>query len=242
MIVGVQKAGTTSLARLLSKHPDIYLPSRKELHFFDDRQLSDSRNYRLYHSFYFNYRGQRMVGEATPSYLYAPYAASALKEYNPRLKLIIVLRNPIDRAFSQYNMNIRLGIETLPFDEALKCEEQRLVGHRMDYGRGTVANRYSYKERGLYALQIQKLLSYFPADQLCVLKYEHLVADYLVTLRQVYQFLNVGYFFIENVRMNTNTRAGTMTTEVREYLTEFFSPEVGALEKLLGWDLSTWRL
>ncbi len=242
MIIGVQKAGTTALARLLSRHPDLYLPRRKELHFFDDRRLMESRDYRLYHSFFFNYRGQRMVGEATPSYIYAPYTAAALNEYNSRLKLILVLRNPVDRAFSQYNMNVHLGNEMLPFDEALMAEEQRLEAHRKDYGRGTVANRFSYKERGRYAAQIQNLLAYFPPDQLCVLKYEELVADYLATLKQIYRFLNVGDFVLENVRMNSNTRTGSMTTDVREHLTEFFAPEFEALEKLLGWDLANWRL
>lgn len=242
MIVGVQKAGTTSLARLLSRHPDIYLPSRKELHFFDDRQLSESRNYRLYHSFFFNYRGQRMVGEATPSYIFAPYAAPALSEYNCKLKLILILRNPVDRAFSQYKMNVRLGNETLPFNEALRCEKQRIAGDGMDYRRGRMANRYSYLERGRYGRQIRNLLSYFPRDQLCVLKYEEYVANYLVTLKEVYRFLNVDDYFVENVRMNSNTHNGTMTTEMREYLTDFFSPEFEALETLLGWDLSSWRL
>ncbi len=241
MIIGAQKAGTSAIAQMLSRHPDIYLPRRKEIHFFDERQRIDTADYRFYHSYFINHRGERMVGEASPSYMYAPHVASALKAYNPNLRLIVVLRNPVDRAFSHYNMEVRNGVETLPFHEALQCEEDRLKDRTDNYSPGTKVNKFSYKERGLYADQIHTVLLHFPRDQVCVLKYEDLLNDYLSTLKQIYRFLGVDYFFVENVRANAFPYKNTMTAIEREYLVDYFSPQVDTLEQLLGWDLSAWR-
>jgi hypothetical protein len=174
VIAGAQKSGTTALALYLSDHPEICVPSKeKELHFFDrDRNfLAQSIDYdAVYHVFFEPQPGHRVFGEATPDYLYWPSAAERMARYNPALKLIIVLRNPVTRAFSHWNMGRHVGRDPLAFLDALHAEPER--ARTMPAQR---AMRFAYLGRGFYAQQLTRLWNHFPRRQTIVFRTEELL-------------------------------------------------------------------
>ena len=122
VIGGVQKAGTTSLFRYLQAHPDLLPPLRaKELHFFDDEALDWSEpNYELFHAAFGDAGANRKAYEATPIYLFWPPSLQRIRAYNPGMKLIFLFRDPIERAWSNWKMEINRQRETLPFHVAIR--------------------------------------------------------------------------------------------------------------------------
>src|SRR5438067_7110090 len=112
IVAGVQKAGTTALNYYLKRHPRIVLPVKKELHFFDNDELfaAEKVSYESLHKMFRSGRRSMIAGENTPNYLYARPAMARIRDYNPAIKLIAIWRNPIERAFSQWNMQRQRGI------------------------------------------------------------------------------------------------------------------------------------
>jgi hypothetical protein len=125
VIAGTQRGGTTTLYEYLRRHPHICMPAEKELHFFDNEDLwrLQPHPYELYHAAFAVEPSHRLLGEATPVYMYWEPALSRIREYNPAMKLILILRNPITRAYSHWNHERPAGREALSFREALlKCD------------------------------------------------------------------------------------------------------------------------
>lgn len=237
-IVGAQKSGTTALDFYMRQHPEICMAARKEVHFFDiERHFTGDRaNYSVYHSFFEPGPQHRILGETTPAYMYWLPATRRLWEYNPDAKLIAILRNPIERAFSHWNMQRERGIEPRSFWEAIhsereKCRESLPLQNKP----------YSYIDRGFYTEQIRKLHFYFPERRLLVLKNEELRERPWELLDTVWRFLGVpGLKDIEPVVMHANPYSIPMTAEERAYLHEIFEYEIKQLERMLGWDCSDW--
>lgn len=187
LIVGVQKGGTTALYDYLGDYPDVALSPEKELHFFDD----DSRDwlapdYSDYHD-RFGDAGDRPCGEATPIYSYWPGAMERIAAYNRAMKLILVLRDPVDRAWSHWRMEYARGAEVEPFAWCIRQGRQRLFtatpwGHHREF---------SYVERGFYGEQIERILGLFAREQLLVLTSEGLRSDPGATLGAVRSFLGL---------------------------------------------------
>ena len=150
LIAGVQKAGTSSLYQLLKRHPAVGLSSVKEVHFFDDESLDWSKPpYDRYHSYFPKRRRAIAWGEATPIYSYWPNALERIKAYRPDMKLILLFRDPISRAYSAWSHQRRTGRETLSFAQAIRDGRNR-VSDLPD-----IANRhFSYVERGFYGEQL----------------------------------------------------------------------------------------
>ena len=195
MIIGAQKAGTTALASFLSEHPDLQMSDPKEVHLFNSPEYSplwsvDEINARYKPSFPAGSES-RLWGEATPIYLYWPEIAPELRRYNPDLKLIAILRDPIDRAISHYMMEKGRGKERLPMGLALLLERvrRRLGDPRNPGGARTV---YSYLDRGHYEKQLRNLRRYFPDQQLLVLDNSQLSEHHAATVSRVLRFLGVS--------------------------------------------------
>lgn len=187
LIAGAQKGGTTALFDYLTDYPDIALPAEKELHFFDD-ETQDWANpdYGAYHAQFPEAAG-RPCGEATPIYIYWPNCLERICAYNPAMKLIVVLRDPVQRAWSGWRMEYARGVETEPFAWCIREGRQRLFaaepwGHHREF---------SYVERGFYGEQAERLLRLFPRDQLLFLKSDDLRADPSRPLAQVRAFLGL---------------------------------------------------
>src|SRR5438270_7515149 len=126
VIGGTQKGGTSALASFLRQHPQICMPEKKELHFFDDEENFRRRpSYRAYHAHFQPRQDQRRCGEATPIYMYWDPAPVRIWEYNPEMKWIVILRDPAERAFSAWRMEKARERESLAFDEAIDRETER---------------------------------------------------------------------------------------------------------------------
>ncbi len=185
--VGAQKSGTTTLYDILKNHPDIYLPRHKEAHFFDsDRKYKKGLSF--YEKRYFSeWNGESAVGEITPIYMYLEYVPKRIYEsLGPDVKLIFILRNPVDRAYSHYWMTYRRGLENESFEKAIELEAKRLKdGGRSKYD-------YSYVSRGMYAKQIKNFLRYFSMDNFLILIFEDFVKDIPGFYQKICRFLGVN--------------------------------------------------
>lgn len=195
MIIGVQKGGTTALSHFLAQHDQICMADGKEVHLFDapdfDPQWSVDEINQRYAAHFQAATPAQLLGEATPIYLYWPEVIPALHEYNPELKLVIMLRDPAERAISQYNMEFGRGTEVRPLWQALLLEKVRL--HR-DKSRGPNSARrcHSYRTRGNYAEQLQHLRRYYPDQQILIIDNSELVTQHNQTLARICKFLGVA--------------------------------------------------
>lgn len=187
LIAGVQKGGTTALFDYLCDYPDVALSTVKEVHFFDDEARDwSSTDYADYHAS-FGVPDGRPTGEATPIYSYWPGALERAKAYNPALKLILVLRDPVQRAWSHWRMEYARGAETEPFAWCIRQGRQRLFasepwGHHREF---------SYVERGFYGEQLERVFGLFPREQVLVLTSDALRGEPATALDAVRGFLGL---------------------------------------------------
>ncbi len=238
LVIGAQKSGTTALNRMLRQHPGLCLAERKEVHFFDHDAAfaGGTPDFAEYHANFAPGDGQ-VVGENTPVYLYWEPVAERIAGYSPQMKLLAVLRNPIDRAWSHWQMTTRNGQETLPFGEAIRREDERCA----EAGPGQ-HRFWSYVDRGRYAGQIERFRRWFPAEQMLVLRSEELRDEPAEVFDRVANFLGVERRRFRVRRKPVKVRyTDEMAAGDREWLREVFAPEVGELERVMGWDLAAWR-
>lgn len=191
LIAGVQKGGTTALFDYLVEHPSLELPAIKEAHFFDDERGVDwsAPDYDRYHAL-FSRPAPAVRGEATPIYLYWPNCLERIAAYNPAMRLILLFRDPVERAWSHWRMERGRGVEPHPFAWCIRQGRDRVdsaeaPGHHREY---------SYVERGFYGAQLAKLYTIFPREQVLLLRSEALVANPDQVLGQVTDFLGVQRF------------------------------------------------
>ena len=142
LIVGVMKGGTTSLFRYLVRHPQVLPPFRKEIKYFDCNYINGQNWYQAHFPLKKKFvGGSKLTGEATPYYIFHPQAPMRIAEALPEAKIIILLRNPIDRAYSHYQHMVRVGREPLSFEEAIAAEPERLAGEAEKIGRASCRER-----------------------------------------------------------------------------------------------------
>lgn len=233
IIVGAQKSGTRALRHFLEQHPDIEFSEGPEPHFFDAPDFPADPDYAQYHSQFPQIGGNCTVGEVTPSYIFWGPALNRIRAYHPGVKLIAVLRNPVERAYSQWAMQITRGDECRPFEVALLCEPFRRLRHGQ-----TLA--YTYLERGFYSRQLQRMFRLFPHDQCLVLRTDDLRGNHAQTLRLVCRFLGVASEHTPTPETIHSRTYRPMRRLTRWALTALYRREVRRLERLLGWDCSDW--
>ena len=238
VIAGTQKGGTTALASYLYEHPEIGMPTVKEVHFFDTEEhfASAEVDYAKYHAYFNPALRKRGLGDATPIYIYWDAAPPRIWQYNPAMKLILLLRNPITRAYSQWNMERERGSDPLPFEQAIRTEVERSrdalpLQHRL----------YSYVDRGFYSDQLRRIWRYFPVEQTLVLKSEELQQAPEAALARITDFLGIARFAAAAPR-NVHARPyqGPMSAEARRYLGDVFEFEIRSLERTFGWNCAKW--
>lgn len=180
MIIGAQKGGTTSLYKYLAKHPDIKANFVvKELGYFDKDYSRGDVWYRS--NFPIRKKG-RLYYEGTTHYLFNPLVPARVKKTIPNVKVIALLRNPIDRAYSSYKHQTHAGRETLSFEDAINAEAGRLAGEKEKLLSDSTYNRYNYNhfsyiERSKYAEQVENWLQFFSKDQMLILSSEEFFSD-----------------------------------------------------------------
>jgi len=188
-LIGAQKAGTTALASFIAKQPAIQMARIKEVHHFDNEDMVDWRspNHDRLHSYFDWSKANVTRGEATPIYMYWPLAVERILAYNPKCRLIIGLRHPVCRAYSQWRMNVSRGQELLDFHSAIDSKGRS----RLHDGSLTSKRLYSYIERSLYSRQISDILALFPRCQLHFYRADHLWGMPVDTMIKVTEFLQV---------------------------------------------------
>jgi hypothetical protein len=187
LIAGAQKGGTTALYDYLCDMGDVALSREKEPHFFDDEAQDWARpDYRAYHAQFDDPAG-RPCGEATPIYLYWPNSLERIAAYNRAMRVILVLRDPVERAWSNWRMEYARGPETLPFAEAIRGGRMRLF-ETEPWG---FDREFSYVERGFYGEQVERLFGLFPREQVLILKSEDLSGDPGPSLARIRAFIGL---------------------------------------------------
>ena len=210
LIIGAAKAGTTALYHYLKQHPQVYMSPKKETNFFafegqeisfsgpGDERISESAITTLeaYADQFEAASDEVAIGEASPWYLYSPQAADNIHRQIPHAKLITVLRNPIDRAFSSYLHVVRDGRESLTFEEGLLAEEERIESG-WEY-------IWHYQHTGFYAAQVERFLKVFPRKQLRFYLYDDFVDDPTQFVKDVCAFLEVDTNFVVDTSFKPN--------------------------------------
>ena len=241
IVAGVQKAGTTAIHDFLAQHPHIALLRDQALHFFDkEENFGSSRtglcepDYRILHGNFDPGWRWRVAGEVTADYLYYPRTLERIADYNAKMKLIISLRNPVERAFSQWNMRREKDQEPLEFIDALKRDQE------IGIWQGPRGN--AYLARSLYAPQLEKVFKLFPREQVFIIKYEDLRADPFALLNCMFDFVGVRRKSgLKNKQRNVGSYSRKLTSAEREYASGIFDEDITKIEALLNWDCSDWR-
>jgi len=248
LIIGFPKCGTTSLYEYLIQHPDIYPPIGKEIDYFD-RLYSRKNNWykvKFPTAFQKNFiekilKRHFLTGEATPRYIFHPHAIHRIKKTIPNSKFIVLLRNPIERAFSHYNMNVKNGYEYQSFENAVKNEQKRIQGryekmsndpnfYSWDY------DLFAYLEQGIYVEKLKRWMHVFPKEQFLIIQSEEFLENPPKIYYKALQFLNLGKwepksFTLYKKRQITDNK---VNPELRKYLSDFFKPYNEDLFNLLG--------
>lgn len=261
LIIGGQRCGTSSLYYYLTQQPGVIGASTKEIHFFDDFYKNGIKWYRAqfptiqYKKYIESVRKLHfLTGEASPYYLFHPHAPRRIQAALPNVKLIVLLRNPIDRAYSQHWLEVMGKYESLSFEEAIRNEEERTAGEldKMlkdeDY-QSYQHRRFTYLARGIYIDQLQYWMNYFPREQFLILKTEDLYTHSAAIVRQTLDFLGMPATEIDTNKeykkykvpsktgYKTKDSAPKMDANTRAYLVEYFKPHNARLYEFLGRDL-----
>lgn len=240
IVGGVQKAGTTSLFGYLGDHPQLLPPTRKELHFFDDEQMDwASPDYRILHAFFPHAGSERLAFDTTPIYLFWPPALERIRRYDPEIKLIFIFRDPIERAWSHWRMEMGRSAEDMPFHIAIRQGRSRLKGVPPLAAAWGV---YSYVERGFYARQVRRLFGYFPQENILLLRSLDLKLDHQRVLGRIADFLGVQPFPALPARLDHLTVGARTTPRMEDviYLREIFREDVIDFSHLTGLPIDDW--
>ena len=253
VIIGAQKSGTTSLYHFVVRHPGIAPAAKKEMHYFSRHYGFGELWYRSNFStnlsrrnFYKKTNQRLLSGEASPTYIFYPATPSRMKEILPDVKLIVILRNPVDRAYSQYHHTMRMNKETLPFEKAIEAEEERCAGERErlvkdPYFVPRSYQAHSYIARGHYADQLENWFRYYDRKQFLILVTEDFHKNPQLTLDQIFDFLGVSPFQADNLKNSNVGSYKEMNKGTRKFLVEYFKPHNKRLCKLLqrdfDWDV-----
>jgi len=217
LVLGAQKAGTTTLHSWLERSPAVALPWTKETHFFRDEDKF-SRGVDWYSKQFksINYQSD-VIGEIDPDYMYFPECAERIKSLTTTPKLIIVLRDPLSRARSHYQMSLRRAYERLSFVDALFAEKDRLRAKE----RFSLIH-HSYIDRGLYSRQIERIYEVFPSSKILVLLFDDIFSsqfDANLSLKRLCEFIGVNHNGLSiDVSVQKNHAAEARFIPVRDFI------------------------
>lgn len=235
--LGTQKGGTTTLHQLLRRHPGIFLPPSKELHYFT---VHYAEGVSWYASHYAEAPLHCRCGDITPYYLFHPQAPGRIRDLLPNVKLIVLLRDPVERTLSQYFHAVRLGVEPLPLEQALVAEPRRLAGAEQSLAEAGVRHlshqEHSYLARSRYEQQLARYERLFAPEQLLVLRSEDLFSQPDRIWRRLLVFLELEPVALPDAPP-ANAGAGeaaSVSPQLRGWLREQLDPTYLAMEKIYG--------
>jgi hypothetical protein len=255
IIIGAQRCGSTSLYNYLAEQSGMIPGLMKEVHFFDNNY---SKGVRWYRSFFplsttmkNRWRANHLnsvTGEATPNYLFHPHAPKRVHATLPDVKLIVLLRNPVERAYSHYQHEVRLGVEDLSFTDAIEREkstipvEKSKILENETYLSFSYQN-YSYLSRGRYVEQLELWNKYFAMEKILVLKSEDLFSRPAQVLEKACDFLGIRRTTFTDFKIHNSLAYQDLDHADRKFLTAYYEPYNDRLYQFLGmnfgWDNST---
>ncbi len=237
IIIGTQRCGTSSLYKYLTRHPQVAPARRKEVHYFD---LNYQRGIGWYQAqFQPKQDPKALCGEASPYYLFHPLAARRCAVALPEAKIIVLLRDPVDRAHSHFHHEIRRGCESLSFEEALDREAERIAGERAKLidrplSRSADHQSYSYQARGVYADQLAAWMARFSRHQILIVESESLYEDPATQYPRVLKFLGLPRVDLGAYHQWNWGVYDPMAPKTRSRLAGYFAPHNQRLSELLG--------
>ncbi|SFL05316.1 sulfotransferase family protein [Shimia haliotis] len=238
VVAGAQKSGTRALAHFLRQHPDIGLSIERlpEPHYFDKRyRHKDPPQYDAYHALFDAQDLSRVTGDVTPIYIFHPPSIERIKAYNPDMKVIVLLRDPVARAHSHWAMEHERGDEPRSFAFALLNEVRMyLMGKRRH-------RVISYLQRGFYAGQIAHLYDHFPKHQCLILRSDDLRKNHAKTLHLVHEFLEVPTADLPTPKTVHSRDYAPLPRWLDRVLRATFANDLRRLETLTGLDCSDWQ-
>ena len=209
LIIGAAKAGTTALYHYLQQHPQIYMSPIKEPYFFAfegeqinfqgpvDSNKSYITDIKTYRALFEGVTNEIAIGEASPGYLYSSKATERIQHYIPDAKLIAILRDPIERAYSNFLNLIRQDLEPLPdFVQAMLAEEERINDNW--------SFRWHYRQRGFYFNQLKRYFELFDQSRIKIYLYEEFQDNSVTVLHDIFEFLDVDKIFVPNMSRKHN--------------------------------------
>lgn len=226
LMIGAAKSGTTALHDFLKQHPSVYMSPRKELRFFSNispppKGLSEDfihpgvKTIDEYKSYFYGVTNEKIIGESSPMYLYTPGTAERIKAILPNVKLLAILRNPTDRAYSAYTHALREWKEPADsFQEALALEQERI-----NAGWGML---WHYTQAGFYYEQLDQYYQVFDSKRITVVLYDDLVSDASVLLNDIFEFLKIDPTYDPNTRARPNVSGFPIIKSYHSFLYNLF--------------------
>jgi sulfotransferase family protein len=253
-VLGAAKSGTTSLHLQLDQHPEIFMSKPKEPFFFE---AEFERGPQFYYKYFGGWKGETAVGESRHRNLYLPFVPARIHSYNPRAKLIVVLRNPAERAVSHWWHWRSRGSESLSpweaceadlarIDAGIKLESpEEIAGYAHDLRRNLRTDHRTYLDSGYYFEQLQRYMRLFERRQLHVILFDRYVTSPAETLRELFQFLEVNESIapLVDVRPFNQSPPGMwehVDDRLWNKLIEHYAPHNRRLEEFLGCSLASW--
>jgi hypothetical protein len=244
-IIGAQRSGTTYLYNVLDAHPQILMakPVRPEPKFFlKEDQWAKGKKY--YESLYFQSRRAEhiFIGEKSTSYIEYKVAAARIKSFYPEARILVILRDPVERTYSNYRFSVENGIENLSFIEALSAEQERLSNTKYNAS----VNPYAYQRRGHYIDYINHYSDVFDESQIYVIIHEEFVSN-SSAISKLYSWLGVDESYVSRdykERVNVSTASSVNAQKLLEYennLCEKFIESNENLEEYLGREIPAWK-
>jgi len=239
IIIGEQKCGTTTLYDHLIQHPQILSALRKEIHFFDNHY---NVGLNMYKAFFptnkeIQKNGLNITGEASPNYFHHPLVPQRIKENLPNIKLIVLLRNPVERAYSHFIMMKNAGFETLSFEQAIEYEKQNIKEEKISWkNQHRVFNEthHPYLMRSIYVNNLKRWFEIFPRNQILIIKSEDFKSNKAEILKKTFEFLNISSYDLSDLKNKNVARYSSINSDTKKMLEDFFKPYNEKLYDLLN--------
>ena len=197
LIIGAQKSGTTSLFKYLVEHPSLYIPQEKELPYFSYDELNANGIDRFLDKYFPKAQNAQQWGTVTPQYMYDPVVPDRIKFELPKVKLIAILRDPVERAISHYKMNVRRGDEKRPVDKAFhECLEVGSVNNARKLRGRSKDEASCYLVWGEYGRILKRYFELFPPEQILCVQHKELASHPAIVVRAIFEFLGVDAEFL----------------------------------------------
>lgn len=238
LVIGAQHAGCDKLAFLLRQHPSVTLPLNLNHPIFSEKgDLFQTQDFNSYHKSLNITKKNNIVGDVSMNSLYCQPAARRIYLYNPKIKIVVLLRNPIERAFAHWQFNYTNKLETLSFEQALLNEKNR-ANAALPYQ----DCMYSYLDAGFYSEQIRRYQRFFKDHHLLFITYNNLLAQPQATFDTICDFLTIKRFNIQSEYSTDSQHSLSIASETYQQLIKHYQYDIREVERLIDTNVSDWLI